>query len=661
METKKINLSFHKGDVLKKLWRLKVFGLMLFCFISVQAENNESSINLLDTTIKIQEVKISSPRLSELSIGNKIIQIDSAILVENQHKNLSDLLENESSIFVRTYGLGSLSTSSFRGGSSAHTAILWNNLNINSPMNGILDLSLLPVTFFNDVQIQHGGNTAIWGNGAIGGAIHLNQTPTFNQGVKVRGSITAGSFSTFSQQVFAEISQKKWMLNVNFFNHTAENDFVFRDAFSFGQPEKRQSNAYLENRGVSANAAFIINQFQQIKFSLWQQSTDRGIPPTLVENESLANQQDETIRSSAEWNYTKNKLRLNFRSAYFREKIDFNDPNANLFAENLAHTSINELEGNFQLNAQHLLNFGVNNTFYSSTTDGYPFAPNQNRLSFFAAYQLNNKNNKILWNTAIRQEIAFQNAAPFTASSAFEYRFIEKMALKVSAARVYRLPTFNDLFWTPGGNPDLLPEQGFTQDVGIVFHTESKHWNFNIENTIFNRNIDNWIIWVPTNTYWMPQNVQKVWSRGIESHVDISYIIKDFKLRLNGAATYVYSTNRRQRSANDNSIDKQLIYLPKFTSFLRISAQYKNFSLAFRHNYNSKRFTSTDNIQFLDPFQLGSLIAGYDVVTPHSTLRLFFEVNNIWNEEYQAIRNRPMPLSNFTVGFNMGFHQKNKN
>lgn len=633
---------------------------MLLPVISILANSEELEVSLLDTTIKIQEVKIASPRLSELSIGNKIIQIDSAILVENQHKNLSDLLENESSIFVRTYGLNSLSTSSFRGGSSSHTAILWNNLNINSPMNGILDLSLLPVTFFNDVQIQHGGNSALWGNGAIGGAIHLNHTPSFNQGITARSSITAGSFGTFSQQVYAEISQKKWLFNVNFFNHTADNDFTFKDIYTFGQPEKRQTNAYVENRGVSANAAFIINQNQQLKFSIWQQSTDRGIPPTLVENESLANQQDNTLRTSIAWNYIKNKFKLNYRSAYFREQIDFNDPKANLFAENLAHTFINELEGNYHFSPQHLINFGVNNTYYTSTTDGYPFAPNQNRLSLFAAYQLNTKNNKLNWNTAIRQEIAFQNSAPFTASSALEYRFIKKMALKVSAARVYRLPSFNDLFWIPGGNPDLLPESGFTQDIGIVFNTQKKAWNIHIENTAFNRNIDNWIIWLPTSTFWMPQNVAKVWSRGLESTLDIAYQKSDFKLRLNGAATYVFSTNRRARSANDNSVNKQLIYVPKFTSFFRISAHYKNFSLAFRHQYNSERFTSTDNFQSLPAFQLGSIIAGYDLVTPHSTFRIFFEANNIWNEEYQAIRNRPMPLSNFTLGFSMGFKHKNK-
>lgn len=661
METKKINALILGGDVLKKLISLKILGLIMLCSISVQAENSKTSINLLDTTINIQEIKISSPRLSELSIGNKIIQIDSAILVENQHKNLSDLLENESSIFVRTYGLGSLSTSSFRGGSSSHTAILWNNLNINSPMNGILDLSLLPVTFFNDVQIQHGGNSALWGNGAIGGAIHLNQNPHFNQGIKVKGSISAGSFSTFSQQVFAEISKKKWLINVNFFNHTAENNFAYKDIYTFGQPEKEQTNAYVENRGISANAAFVINQNQQLQFSVWQQSTDRGIPPTMVQRERLANQQDHTLRTSIAWNYVKNKFRLNYRTAYFREQIDFNDPNANLFAENLAHTIINEFEGNYHFNQQHLVNFGINNTFFTSTTDGYPFTPKQNRLSIFAAYQFSSKNQKINWNTALRQEIAINNAAPFTASTAFEYRFIEKLSLKISGARVYRLPNFNDLFWTPGGNPDLLPESGFTQDIGITFNFNKENWKLNIEQTAFNRNIDNWIIWLPTSTYWMPQNIMKVWSRGLESTFDVGYQKKDFKLKLNGATTYVFSTNRKAKSANDNSVNKQLIYVPKFTSFLRLAAQYKNFSLAYRQQYNSKRFTSTDNQQSLLAFQLGSIIASYDLITPHSTLRIFFEANNIWNEQYQAVRNRPMPLSNFTMGFNMGFHQKNKN
>ena len=39
--------------------------------------------------------------------------------------------------------------------------------------------------------------------------------------------------------------------------------------------------------------------------------------------------------------------------------------------------------------------------------------------------------------------------------------------LKASAGRSFRVPTFNDRFWQPGGKPDLNPERGWTYDLGL--------------------------------------------------------------------------------------------------------------------------------------------------------------------------------------------------
>ena len=40
---------------------------------------------------------------------------------------------------------------------------------------------------------------------------------------------------------------------------------------------------------------------------------------------------------------------------------------------------------------------------------------------------------------------------------------------KASISRNYRFPTLNDLYFLPGGNPDLKSEHGFTYDVGVSF------------------------------------------------------------------------------------------------------------------------------------------------------------------------------------------------
>ncbi len=187
-----------------------------------------SQVSESDTTLNIQEVIVNDTRLENFSTGTKVQNFDSETLEQFDGDNLSDLLINESGIFIKTYGLGSLATSSFRGGSASQTVTLWNGFNINSPMNGQLDFSLVPAGLTNNVKIQHGGTSALWGSGAIGGTIHLNSIPVFDKGITAAASFEAGSFGTFKEKVSFEISKPKWISALKFSHNNAKNNFCLK-------------------------------------------------------------------------------------------------------------------------------------------------------------------------------------------------------------------------------------------------------------------------------------------------------------------------------------------------------------------------------------------------------------------------------------------------
>ena len=128
--------------------------------------------NVVDTIRQLNVVEVSTSRLILFSNANKSETLDSALLDRYTSSNLADILLNESQIFIKSYGLGSLASSSFRGSGANHTSVLWNGFNLQSPMNGIIDLSLIPANFMNNVAIQYGGAGALWGTGAVGGSIH---------------------------------------------------------------------------------------------------------------------------------------------------------------------------------------------------------------------------------------------------------------------------------------------------------------------------------------------------------------------------------------------------------------------------------------------------------------------------------------------------------
>lgn len=618
--------------------------------------------SITDSTHQLKEVEITS-RLSDFSSGTKINTIDSLSQSLHSNQNLSDLLMDESPLFIKSYGLGSLATSTFRGGSASHTAILWNGFNINSPMNGQLDLSLVPVNFSDAVAVQYGGTSALWGSGAVGGAIHLNNRTKFNNGITAKSNSGAGSFDTYNQQASVEISKQKFISVVKLFNTTAKNNFRHENIFTSDKAKTTQQNAELKSYGLLSENYFLIKENQKINLLFWYQHTDRNIPPTMLQLINKSNQVDNNYRITSEWKFTKKNLTTQVRAAYFNEALVYSDEIYQFVAINRAQSTITEAETKINLSTQHFVNIGINNTFVIANASGYLNTLQQNRTAVFASYRYTDKQEKLSATISARQELVKQNFTPFTYSAGADYQLQKWLMLKSNISKVYRIPTFNDLYWTPGGNPNLLPESGYSEEIGlkIKLQTNAAPFTFTTEPTVFNRTVENWIIWLPGISYWSPQNIMNVWSRGMETNSTLLIQLNKTKISFSVLSNYVVSTNQQTKSTNDASFDKQLIYVPMYSGHAKIAIGYKSLTFSYRHNYTGYRYTSTDNRQYLPPFYLGAAYLSYRKQFKNSTADFFVQINNLWDEQYQVVLTRAMPERNFNVGVSFEINKPNNN
>ncbi len=614
----------------------------------------------IDSSKQLNIVEVSASKIKLFASGTKVKTIDSVMMVEYQTSNLADLLSAQNAFFIKSYGLGGLATTSFRGGSASHTAVLWNGFNLNSPMNGLLDLSLVPNSFINDVAIQYGGTSALWGSGAVGGAIHLNNTANFDKGIKASIGITIGSFGDYRQHVSIEYSGKKNIFSIKLFNHTAQNNFPFYNTTLKEQPRQFQSNAELKQYGLLCENYFRINKHQKINARFWYQNNNRNLPPTMLQQSNLSNQKDETYRFTSEWQRTSNKIVWLIRAAYFDEHLIYSDIAHDYISLNRSQSIIAETEARITLSKNHLFNIGVNNTFLKAVTDGYSYRPHENRTAGFLSYNFQNNKKNISTTLSARQEV-IQNkkAVPFTYSAGLDWQIIKQVGVKIAAAKVYRTPTFNDLYWTPGGNPHLLSESGYSEEAGLKFNFFSKKLKtaFVFEPTVFNRTMKNWIIWLPQSNYWAPQNIMEVWSRGMETTSELKIETHGFQIKLNVLTNYVVSTNQKAKSTNDASVNKQLIYTPMYSGKASLSLQYKGFCLSYNHTYTGYRYTATDNKNFLEPYQMASIYFSKKLIRKSIDILLFVQANNIYNEQYQIIQSRAMPLLNYQGGISIQFNQ----
>ncbi|MEM6380998.1 MAG: Plug domain-containing protein, partial [Bacteroidota bacterium] len=199
----------------------------------------------VDSTQIIPTIEVKAKKTRTGIVGSTVTRWESPQLSNTAATNIATLLQTEAGVFIKSYGLGSLATSSVRGGSAGHTLVLWNGIPIHSPMLGLLDLSLLSINAIDAVQFQKGGNGALWGSGAIGGVLSMDNEVDFSDKMNLSVRSLFGAFGISQQDLNIGLGNTKFQSKTRFSYRRADNDFTYRLRPQL--PKQKQTNAALEN------------------------------------------------------------------------------------------------------------------------------------------------------------------------------------------------------------------------------------------------------------------------------------------------------------------------------------------------------------------------------------------------------------------------------
>jgi iron complex outermembrane receptor protein len=305
------------------------------------------------------------------------------------------------------------------------------------------------------------------------------------------------------------------------------------------------------------------------------------------------------------------------------------------------------------------LNTGLHHTFEWAQASGYGKNPTRNRTALFSSLKVRDAGERFMGLVSIRQERAGNASAPVVPSLGGTIKLSSSLKLRLNATRTYRLPTFNDLYWRPGGNPDLLPENGWSQDGSIVYQRSAGSLYAEAELTGYNSRIRNWIIWLPNGTNWSPENLQFVWSRGLEATGKITRRTGLLTLTLTGFYSYVRSTNEKARFPGDPALHKQLLYNPRHQAGATAGVIWRQLSLGYNHRYTGHRFTTSDETGPLPAYQVGTLTLSRSFAYRTLSFDLQSRVHNLWNSSYQVIAWQAMPGRYFQISLFTQFKPDN--
>lgn len=616
----------------------------------------------LTDTIRIQEVHVFGKRKIE-EAGATVTHIDTLAIQMMKTQTISELLSSYSPVFMKSYGRGSSATASFRGTAPSHTQVFWNGMKLNSLMRGDVDFSLFPVYFIDDVSLLHGGSSLQSGSGALGGSVLINNKPDWADRFSVRYVQTIESFSTAKEYLNVGLGNGRFQVKTRLFSDQSKNGFSYYNYGVLPMHESVQTNAGYDKLGLLQEMYYRLKQ-QTFSVKIWAYRSDRDLPQLMsFEGDTRTETQaDRNIRAVGSWKRVTEKSLLEVflgmnrtRLNYFRSSTEANFVNFDSRSKEKSYVS------NLNLIWKPLENLSLNGSLNSAYHQVSVFDSAQklgydhDRLEFslmnavhFQPYP------KLLFSFLFRSEVYDSRLIGFIPSLGAEFLMGKKQeaAVKMNVSRNYHQPGLNDLYWVPGGNPDLKPEDGYAGDLAFSYSKRTDKTAFSGQLTGFASLIDDWIVWQPSASgasYWEAGNLRKVFARGAEVQVSFHKEFgREVSFDIKGNYAHSATSNVDAVPSVDKSRGKQLIYIPKDKANLFAELDYKKYYLKINAPFTGKRYTSSNNEEsdyekVLNPYWLVNLSVGWRFDYKPFVVDLVANVENLADTDYMAILWRPMP------------------
>ena len=638
--------------------------------------------------VHLEDVQVVAHRRLK-DVGVEMTKLDTVVLHENISLSMADILSKHSTAFVKSYGRATESLVEFRGTSPSHTQVTWNGMRINSPMLGTLDFSTIPAYFIDETNLYHGASSINLLGGGLGGAVEMINLPVEKEGWGMQFVQGIGSFDTYDDFFRLTYKNQRFASSTRVVYSTSDNDYPYtnRDKktdvydddgnwVTSYHPEEHNKSGYFDDFHLLQEFHYDAGKGNQLGASVWWTHSKRGLPFLSVDYKDDSDfkneQRNNTLRCVLSWDIRKEKTKWGMKAGFTYADIGYEYfttrqemKNSITSSRSYSNTAFLSAQTDWMLTPQLMLMGGVDvNYTYVNSHDRSPFHIGKNFDKGRPEYDANMQVRWRPWEVfslaaVVREEVYKKDwVAPIPALFADVILWQPwNVVLKASVARNYRYPTMDDLYFQPGGNPNLQPEKGFTYDAGVEFAVKKKRWTLKGNATAFDSYIHDWILWTPnTKGFWEPSNVKKVHNYGIECSMDGSLLLtKDLKVSLAGNFAWTPSKNIGEKiNSNDASYGKQLCYVPKTSANVNARIQWRTWTLLYQWNHYSERYTTTSNeVNYitgrLKPYYMTDL-------SLEKTFHLYKVdgavkgvVNNLFSTEYVTVLSRPMPRRNYEI------------
>jgi vitamin B12 transporter len=632
-----------------------VFLFVVLCSAGwAQTQNSDST-----KTYQMGEVVVTATR-SPISIKDSpspVEVIDAQQLQNASGGTVADALRDYSSVFLKDYGAdAALKTVSLRGTASEHLLVLVNGSRLNSVQNGLVDFSLLPLNDIERIEIVHSGSSALYGADALGGVINiLTRRPSSD--LHWHADLGGGSFGF--QKYLLETQGRLGGVGLlgGYSSERGRDDFSFHpQTLMFPDLGSHRLNSDFSKRQVYLHGNLSTDENSLLTFSVQHVLADRGVPGDLHFPTEAARQNDKDVNLLVSYlDRHLEGVEITVNSAFHYNLETYDDPTFRIDSYyKTVYLNVNPQARIVVSRSQTLL---LGGELGEGLLHGNDFDGRIERVqrSAYASNEFQFESDRaILDRISLYQTLRYDDISDvdnaLTPKIGANLRVLREGDLRIrsSLGRNFRAPSFNDMYYRGFSNPNLKPERSTSFDLGVLstLHSWGEH---TIELTYFHLVTENRILFDPTT--YLPVNIGESKSKGLEARYQGHLLNRAIDLTLSYTLADARKTNRS--SDNDQSFNKQLLYVPENVATFDVAFRLEPVVLTLTQSLVSRRYTTEDNLESVPPYSVTSANAVFNVPIDSRKVFVKAEVNNVFDRSYEVFQYYPMPGRNFrvTLGF----------
>jgi vitamin B12 transporter len=631
-------------------------------------------------TFQLKEIEVHAEREAKDDIKLKALHqteiIDRKALDQLNAETVADAVRLMPGVLLKDYGgLGGLKLVSVRGLGSEQTSVSIDGIKVEDFQNAQIDLGKFSLRDVERIEFAIGGNASLLGPAErFASSSSLNAVTRMADPAKTFGSevsLQSGSFGLFDAHLTTQVRLPQSLVQsgnaaISYEHTTATGDYAYtlHDG-TLQLPGRRRNDDFASDQLDATLAATLGNTDATLKANYY--NANRGLPnAALVGNAETSVQRlyDQDFFIQSKWTTTFSAvLKSQVAAKYAETRQRFTDTlptridDAYLNKNAYASASLEYVPQRFLITAAAVdVGRGTLSTNESSLPDG--LARNSVLTSLAAELNFSDEKNvlrKIIAEGNILYATYSDVGSKLTQSAAIGVKPFDDVDFRIrtSYREAFRVPTFNELYYSRFGNRNLKPETSDTYGIGVTYGLDKLGTLGNILAKVDGFWIDtqNKIIAVPSDGSlygWSAQNKAAVRSQGIEVQVQArAFELVTFIVNY----SYLEALDRSPDAALNGTYNKQLIYTPFETALAIMSVERGKFGTSVVVTYSGFRYDTADNSYagLMPAYTLTDANISYKEKFEGLEAKIKLEANNIFGTDYEVIRSYPMPKQNFKL------------